>query len=150
MTIEIVSDRVPQTCGTRTSREFLGELLGQRVGRRVRYLIDVLLHLVPRLRFSFVFAVLQLLDLLDVMPTMRQEQAVVVPTAAMQTSQRGTYVFVIKDGAAVVQPVKVARSLGRDTVIESGLDGGEQVVTDGQLQLTNGSRVEIRQRKAGS
>ena len=72
MTIEIVSDRVPQTCGTRTSREFLGELLGQRVSRRVRYLIDVLLHLVPRLRFSFVFAVLQLLDLLDVMPAMRQ------------------------------------------------------------------------------
>ena len=75
MTIEIVSDRVPQTCGTRTSREFLGELLGQRVSRRVRYLIDVLLHLVPRLRFSFVFAVLQLLDLLDVMPTMRRSKS---------------------------------------------------------------------------
>jgi len=88
--------------------------------------------------------------LVNVNLTMRQEQAVVVPTAAMQTSQRGTYVFVIKDGAAVVQPVKVARSLGRETVLESGLDGGEQVVTDGQLQLTNGSRVEIRQRKAGS
>jgi RND family efflux transporter MFP subunit len=83
--------------------------------------------------------------LVNVNLTMRQEQAVVVPTAAMQTSQRGTYVFVIKDGAAVVQPVKVARSLGRETVLESGLDGGEQVVTDGQLQLTNGSRVELGQ-----
>lgn len=88
--------------------------------------------------------------LVNVQLTMRKEQAVVVPTSAMQTSQRGTYVFVIKDGAAVVQPVKVARSIGQETVIESGLNGDEQVVIDGQLQLTNGSRVEIRQRKAGS
>lgn len=81
---------------------------------------------------------------------LRQEQSVVVPTSAIQVSQRGTFVFVIKNGAAAVQPVKVARGIGQETVIETGLEGGEDVVIDGQLQLTNGSRVEIRTRKAGS
>jgi len=81
---------------------------------------------------------------------LRQEQSVVIPTAAIQVSQRGSFVFVIKNGAAQVQPVKVARSIGQDTVIETGLEGGEDVVVDGQLQLTNGARVEIRTRKAGS
>jgi membrane fusion protein, multidrug efflux system len=81
---------------------------------------------------------------------LRQEQAVVVPTSAIQVSQRGTFVFVIKNGAASVQPVKVARSIGQESVIETGLEGGEDVVVDGQLQLTNGARVEIRTRKAGS
>jgi len=82
--------------------------------------------------------------------TLRQEQAVVIPAAAMQTGQRGTYVFTVKDDIATVVPVKVARTLGKETVLESGLSGGETVVVDGQLQLTNGSRVEIRTRKAGS
>jgi len=81
---------------------------------------------------------------------LRQEQAVVIPTAAIQVSQRGTFVFVIKNGAAQVQAVKVSRTVGQDTVVETGLEGGEDVVVDGQLQLTNGARVEIRTRKAGS
>lgn len=81
---------------------------------------------------------------------LRQEQAVVIPTAAIQVSQRGTFVFVIKSGAAQVQAVKVSRTVGQATVIETGLEGGEDVVVDGQLQLTNGARVEIRTRKAGS
>jgi RND family efflux transporter MFP subunit len=80
---------------------------------------------------------------------LRQEQAVIVPSAAMQTGQRGSYVFVIKDGVASVVAVKIARTLGKETVLESGLEGGEQVVTDGHLQLVNGSKVVIRT-KAGS
>jgi membrane fusion protein, multidrug efflux system len=59
-------------------------------------------------------------------------------------------VFVIKDGVASVQPVKVARSLDTETVLESGLNGGESVVTEGQLLLNNGSKVSARQIKAGS
>jgi membrane fusion protein, multidrug efflux system len=81
---------------------------------------------------------------------LRREQAVVVPSAAMQTGQRGSYVFVIKDGIASVVPVKIARTLGKETVLESGLEGGEQVVVDGHLQLVNGSKVVIRTAKAGS
>jgi membrane fusion protein, multidrug efflux system len=82
--------------------------------------------------------------------TLRTENAVVVPTLAVQVSQQGNYVFVVKDNVATVTPVKVARLLGDETVIESGLNEGDVVVTDGHLLLTNGARVTVRQRKAGA
>jgi len=82
--------------------------------------------------------------------TLRIEDAVVVPAIAVQISQQGNFVFVVKDNVATVTPIKVARSLGNETVIESGLVGGEQIVTDGHLLLTNGVRVQIRARKAGA
>jgi RND family efflux transporter MFP subunit len=82
--------------------------------------------------------------------TLRTENAVVVPTLAVQVSQQGNYVFVVKDNVATVTPVKVARLLGDETVIESGLNEGDVVVTDGHLLLTNGARVAVRQRKAGA
>jgi len=80
----------------------------------------------------------------------REEEAVTVPSIAVQVSQTGSYVFVVKDGVANVQPIKVARILGQETVLESGLNGGESVVTEGQLLLNNGSKVAARQIKAGS
>jgi multidrug efflux system membrane fusion protein len=80
----------------------------------------------------------------------REEEAVTVPSVAIQVSQAGSYVFVIKDGVASVQPVKAARALGLETVLESGLEGGESVVTEGQLLLNNGTKVSARQIKAGS
>jgi RND family efflux transporter MFP subunit len=76
--------------------------------------------------------------------TLRVEQAVTVPIVAVQTGQTGTFVFVIKDNVASVQPVQVARTLGDQAVIGKGLSGGETVVTDGQLLLTNGARVAPR------
>ena len=82
--------------------------------------------------------------------TFRTEEAVVVPPKAVQVSQQGTFVFVVKNNVATVQPVKVARVLDGEMVLESGLEGGETVVTDGQLLLTNGSRVNPRGPKAGS
>ena len=54
-----------------------------------------------------------------------------VPSNAVQVSQTGTFVFVVKDGVAKVQPVKVERQVGTESVIASGLNGGETVVTDG-------------------
>jgi len=80
----------------------------------------------------------------------REEDAVTVPSIAVQVSQAGSYVFVVKDGVASVQPVKVARTLDAQTVLESGLDGGESVVTEGQLLLNNGTKVSARQIKAGT
>jgi multidrug efflux system membrane fusion protein len=82
--------------------------------------------------------------------TLRIEDAVVVPTPAVQVSQTGSFVFVVKDGLARVQPVTVDRVVGFETVISSGLESGETVVTDGHLLLTNGARVTVRERKAGS
>jgi membrane fusion protein, multidrug efflux system len=88
--------------------------------------------------------------LVTVQLTFREEQAVTVPSTAVQVSQTGTYVFVVNDGVAAVQPVTVARVFDSESVIESGLNGGETVVTNGQLQLSNGTRVSVREPKAGS
>ena len=74
-----------------------------------------------------------------------QPNAVVVPTAALQTSQNGTYVYLVEqDLTAKQQPVKVGWNVGEDTVIASGLQPGQRVVTDGQLRLTPGAKVDIK------
>ncbi|MES5483246.1 efflux RND transporter periplasmic adaptor subunit [Bradyrhizobium sp. INPA03-11B] len=80
----------------------------------------------------------------------RSEDAVVVPTVAVQRSQNGNFVFVVRDGVAKVQPVKVDRTFQGSSVISDGLAGDESVVVDGQLLLSEGSRVELRARKAGA
>jgi hypothetical protein len=56
------------------SGEFFGELFGQGVSRRICDLIDVLLHLLPGFGLGFVFAISQLLDLLDMMASMREQE----------------------------------------------------------------------------
>lgn len=77
----------------------------------------------------------------------RQPDAVLVPTPAVQTGQDGLFVFVIdKDGKAQVQSVTAGRVVDDRTVIEKGLNGGEQVVVDGQSRLTVGAKVEIRKK----
>jgi RND family efflux transporter MFP subunit len=81
---------------------------------------------------------------------LRVEDAVVVPSLAVQTGQAGTYVFVIQRGVAQVRPVKVVRTVEHESVIESGLAAGEQVATDGQLLLGNGTRVRVRNSRAGA
>jgi multidrug efflux system membrane fusion protein len=88
--------------------------------------------------------------LVTVRLTFRDDVAVTIPNTAIQVSQSGSFVFVVKDGIANVQPVKVARVLDAEAVLESGLEGGETVVTEGQLQITNGARVSVRVPKAGS
>ena len=83
--------------------------------------------------------------------TLRSEEGVVVPSTAVQVSQSGNFVFIVKDGVAKVQNVQVERQVGRETIIASGLSGGETVVTDGQLLLSDGTRVNPRPPKvAGS
>jgi multidrug efflux system membrane fusion protein len=68
-----------------------------------------------------------------------------VPTAAIQTGQSGRYVFVVKgDHTVESRPVSADMTVNDETVIEKGLTPGETVVTDGQLQLVPGAKVEIR------
>jgi multidrug efflux system membrane fusion protein len=76
--------------------------------------------------------------------TLREEEGVVIPANAVQVSQTGSFVFVVDNGVAKVQPVKVERQVGDVSVIADGLKGGETVVTDGQLLLSNGTRVNPR------
>ena len=77
--------------------------------------------------------------------------AIVVPSAAVQTGQQGTYVFVVKaDSTAEMRGVTVARQDGDETVIARGVNPGETVVTDGQLRLAPGVRVEAQSQAAPS
>jgi len=71
--------------------------------------------------------------------------AIVVPTAAIQAGQQGSYAFVIKpDKTVELRPVEVARTSLAESVVQRGLQPGEAVVTDGQLRLVPGSRISIK------
>ncbi|HXE96050.1 MAG TPA: efflux RND transporter periplasmic adaptor subunit [Dongiaceae bacterium] len=75
-----------------------------------------------------------------------KNNAVVVPSQAVQTGQNGQFVFVVKpDATADIRQV-VSGPVFRDmTVIEKGLQPGEQVVIDGQMRVIPGGKVEIKQ-----
>jgi multidrug efflux system membrane fusion protein len=71
--------------------------------------------------------------------------AIVVPSQAIQTGQEGQYVFVVKPDLTVEsRPVVLGLTLNNETVIQKGLNAGENVVTDGQLRLSPGAKVEIK------
>jgi multidrug efflux system membrane fusion protein len=74
-----------------------------------------------------------------------QPDALVVPSTAVVAGQQGSYVFVVKpDRTTEVRDVRVARPAGDVTVLEGGVEPGEQVVTEGQLRLTAGAKVMIK------
>jgi multidrug efflux system membrane fusion protein len=70
---------------------------------------------------------------------------VVVPSTAVQASQRGQAVFVVNGDTAEMRTVTVRRAVDGTTVVDSGIAAGETVVTDGQLRLTSGAKVAARQ-----
>ena len=74
-----------------------------------------------------------------------EEHAIVVPSEAVMTGQQGTYLFVVgPDGTAHSQPVTVERYSDTYAVLSKGVRPGDQVITDGQLRLTSGARVEVK------
>jgi multidrug efflux system membrane fusion protein len=71
--------------------------------------------------------------------------AVTVPSVAVQVGPQGQFVYVVKpDQTADLRPVKVSRTHGDDSIVESGLTGEETVVTDGQIRLSPGSKVSFK------
>jgi membrane fusion protein, multidrug efflux system len=82
-----------------------------------------------------------------VMTLTTQPNAIVVPTQAIQSGQKGQYVFVIKKDLTVEDRlVTVGMAVNSETVIDKGLQAGERVVTDGQLRLVPGAKVQIKDR----
>ena len=75
-----------------------------------------------------------------------QPNAIVVPSQAVQNGQQGQFVFVIKNDMTVeARPIVIGQSADGQAIVEKGLAPGERVVTDGQLRLVPGSRVQIKQ-----
>jgi multidrug efflux system membrane fusion protein len=86
-------------------------------------------------------------EYVDVTLTLATEpNAIVVPTQAVQTGQSGQYVYVVKNDLTVEsRPVSMNRTQGPLSIVAKGLQPGERVVTDGQLRLAPGAKVEIKQ-----
>ena len=75
-----------------------------------------------------------------------QQDAVTVPAMAPVTQQDGSFVFVVdKDGVAHRQAVTLGRTVQNRVLVESGLKAGELVVTDGQAQLDEGTKVLVKE-----
>jgi multidrug efflux system membrane fusion protein len=71
--------------------------------------------------------------------------AVIVPSSAIQAGQDGTYVFVVRgDGTVESRPVALGHPVGQEVVVERGIAPGDRVVTEGQLRLGPGVRVEVK------
>lgn len=71
--------------------------------------------------------------------------AVVAPSQAVQTGQEGQYLFVVKpDRTVALRQVETGVQFNGEIVIAKGLRAGETVVTDGQLNLVPGAKVEIK------
>ena len=84
-------------------------------------------------------------QLCNVRVTLRNDpDTVTVPREAVQAGQSGNFVYVIEDGAAKLRPVTVSRIQDGESIITEGLKGGEQIVIDGALALTNNAKVEVR------
>ena len=80
-----------------------------------------------------------------------QDDAIVVPASAVMTGQQGPYVFSVDaDGSAHQHMVTVGRTMDSVTVIASGVQAGMTIVTDGQLRLTNGAKVDIKRPGTGT
>ena len=76
---------------------------------------------------------------------------VVIPSSAVQNGQNGTQVFVVRADATVeLRPVTVARTLADSSLITTGVKPGETVVTDGQLRLLPGTKVQAKLAASGS
>ena len=74
-----------------------------------------------------------------------RHNAVVVPTQAIQTSQQGEFVYVVKPDNKVEMRSVTSAAAGEETIIEKGLAAGETVVVDGQLRLTPGATVATKE-----
>jgi acyl dehydratase len=75
---------------------------------------------------------------------------VTVPAEAVRAGQRGSFVYIVDQGVARLKPVKAGRTVEGRTEILEGLQGSETVVTDGQLQLIEGAKVELKGQPQGA
>jgi multidrug efflux system membrane fusion protein len=82
----------------------------------------------------------------DVLITLAsRNNALVVPTHAIQTSQQGEFVYVVQsDNKVAMRPVIAGSVVGDESIIDQGLAAGETVVVDGQLRLTPGAVIETK------
>jgi multidrug efflux system membrane fusion protein len=80
-----------------------------------------------------------------------RRDAVLVPSAAIQRGTQGNLVYVVRDDSTVaLRPVTVGPTEGQLTAVESGLQAGERVITDGVDRIREGVKVEVTEPGAGA
>lgn len=72
-----------------------------------------------------------------------EKNVLTIPSRAVMNSQKGEFVFLVKNGTAEMRPISIRRAFGDDVLIESGLEEGDTVVTDGQIQVIPGGPVKL-------
>jgi multidrug efflux system membrane fusion protein len=79
-----------------------------------------------------------------------QDNALVIPSQAIQNGQQGTFVYVIKDDSTVeARPITTSDTQqAGQVIVQKGLAVGERIVTDGQLRLVPGAKVQVKQASA--
>jgi multidrug efflux system membrane fusion protein len=74
----------------------------------------------------------------------------VLPSQAVQTGQEGQFVFLVKpDNTVAQQAVTIGQRMGDDVVVEKGLQSGQTVVTEGQLRLEAGTKIQTGDGRGG-
>ncbi len=80
-----------------------------------------------------------------------QPNAVVVPSAVIQTGQHVQYAYVVQpDNTVALRMVKTGATVDGETVVDQGIKSGETVVTDGQLRLYPGAKISIKTGESGN
>jgi len=72
-----------------------------------------------------------------------EPEAVVVPEVAVQPGQEGTFVYMVDDGRARIQPVKVSRQIGGEVVVAEGIKAGDLVLTEIPQAIAPGAAVQV-------
>lgn len=78
-----------------------------------------------------------------------QPNATVVPAQSIVSTQQGSYVYVVKGNTVEQRTIVASRTINGDTVVDKGLQPGETIVTDGQVNLIPGAKIEIKNGGAG-
>jgi multidrug efflux system membrane fusion protein len=81
----------------------------------------------------------------NVVMTIRVDpNAIVIPAVTVQMNQEGAYVWVVRpDSTVEMRPITVTRQIGHEMVVEGDLKPGERIVSEGQLRLESGTKVEV-------
>lgn len=75
---------------------------------------------------------------------LERPDAILVPQRAVQQGQEGKFVFVVgADSKAQVKPVQVGDWMGKDWIVETGLNAGERVIVDGAVKVQPGAQVQV-------
>lgn len=70
-------------------------------------------------------------------------QALLIPRSSLVESIRNPYVYVMEGGVAKQRKIEVGRELGDNVEVLSGLKAGETVVTTGQINLSEGAKIQV-------